>query len=97
MADSISISNPPNIEYTTNNGGGNDLKCLNYRFYLKRMGKEAASFRCSGKKCYASISLKTQIDGGKTSIVEPFEITNLNWKHVDGCLPKNDDHFVVQA
>jgi hypothetical protein len=61
------------------------------------MGKEAASFRCSGKKCYASISLKTQINGEKTTIVEPFEITNLNWKHVDGCLPKNDDHFVVKA
>ena len=51
------------------------------------MGKKAACFRCSG--CYATISLKNCIvrtDGkDKPTVKEPFEISNLNWKHVDGC------------
>jgi hypothetical protein len=101
MAESISMSNPPHIEYVQNNTGSNDLRCLNYRFYLKSMGKKAACFRCSGKKCNATISLKSCIvrtDGeDKPTVKEPFEISNLNWKHVDGCLPKNDDHFIIKS
>ena len=94
MAESISMSNPPHIEYVQNNTGSNDLWCLNYRFYLKTMGKKAACFRCSGKKCNATISLKNCIvrtDGeDKPTVKEPFEISNLNWKHNNGCLPKTD-------
>ena len=52
-------------------------------------------------KCYATLRLKTKIirtDGvDKPTIIEPFEISNLNWKHVDGCLPKNDDHFITKS
>ena len=50
MAESISMSNPPHIEYVQNNTGSNYLRCLNYRFYLKTMGKKAACFRCSENK-----------------------------------------------
>ena len=89
MAESISISNPPHIEYVINNTGSNDLRCLNYRFYLKRIGKQSACFRCSGRACNATISLKTQIvrtNGvDKPIVIEPFEMSNLNWKHTDGC------------
>jgi hypothetical protein len=58
MAVSISISNPPHIENVQNNTGSNDLRFLNYRFYLKTMVKKAACFRYSGNKCNATISLK---------------------------------------
>ena len=34
---------------------------LNYRFYLKRIGKQSACFRCSGRTCNVKISFKTQI------------------------------------
>ena len=105
MAESISLINPPHIEFTSNKSGKNkDIRCLNYRFQLKSIGKLAACFRCSGikgSKCYATISLKTKIirkDGiDKPIIIEPFEISNLNWKHVEGCLPKNDDHFITKS
>ena len=105
MAESISLINPPHIEFTSNNSGKNkDIRCLNYRFQLKSIGKLAACFRCSGikgSKCYATLSLKTKIirtDGvDKPTIIEPFEISNLNWKHVDGCLPKYDDHFITKS
>ena len=39
----------PKIEFVFNNTGGKDLRCLNYQFYLKSLGKQAASYRCSGK------------------------------------------------
>ena len=65
MAESISLINPPHIEFTSNNSGKNkDIRCLNYRFQLKSIGKLAACFRCSGFKgikCYSTIILKTKI------------------------------------
>ena len=98
MAEAISLINPPKIEYVFNNAGGKDLRCLDYQYYIKSLGKKAASFKCSGKGCYASISLKTQTIEGevKPKIIEPFIITYLNLKHIDGCTPKNNEDFRVK-
>ncbi len=80
MGEAISLINPPKIEFVFNNAGGKDLRCLDYQYYIKSLGKKAASFRCSGKGCYASICLKTQTIEGevKPKIIEPFIITYLN-------------------
>jgi len=47
------------------------------------------------KACYASISLKTHTVEGddKSTVIEPFNVTHINLKHKDGCMPKNDEAF----
>ena len=35
MAEAISLTNPPKIEYVFNNAGGKDLRCLDYQYYIK--------------------------------------------------------------
>ena len=85
-ANIYSIADPPPIEYIPNNQGGQDIKCLNYVFNRKTLGRKTASYVCTG--CYASISLKTVVlkveDKEVIQIVEPFVITHLNlnlkWK-----------------
>ena len=41
----------PKIEFVFNNTGGKDLRCLNYQFYLKSLGKQKLvhSPRCRDK------------------------------------------------
>ena len=59
---------------------------MNYRFQLKYFGILAACFRWSGikgVKCYVTIILKTTIVRiDVANYIEPFEISNLNWKHI---------------
>jgi len=88
----------PNIEFTNNNRGGLDIRCENYIFQVKTTGKKAALYRCPTKKpnqCFASISLKTRLPEGSDSpeVIQPFQVTNLNLKHVEGCNPKPNDFF----
>lgn len=97
-ANIFTVENPPDIEYTDNNQGGKDLRCLNYLYYQKTCGKKSSSFVCTGKGCYASISLKTHLVEGEDTpkVDEPFVFTNLNLKHKENCLPKSDDQFTVR-
>ena len=88
----------PNIEFTNNNRGGLDIRCENYIFQVKTTGKKAALYRCPTKKpnqCFASISLKTRLPEGSDSpeVIQPFQVTNLNLNHVEGCNPKPNDFF----
>ena len=88
----------PNIEFTENNRGGLDIRCENYIFQVKTTGKKAALYRCPTKKpnqCFASISLKTRLPEGSDSpeVIQPFQVTNLNLNHVEGCNPKPNDFF----
>ena len=53
-ANIYSIADPPPIEYIPNNQGGQDIKCLNFVFNRKTLGRKTASYVCTG--CYASIS-----------------------------------------
>ncbi len=88
----------PYIEFTNNNRGGLDIRCENYIFQVKTTGKKAALYRCPTKKpnqCFASISLKTCLPEGSDSpeVIQPFQVTNLNLNHVEGCNPKPNDFF----
>ena len=69
------------------------------------MDKKVACFGFSeNNKCNATISTVSikscivRIDGeDKPTLKEPFEISNTNWKHNNGCLPKNDEHFITKS
>ena len=51
--------NIPEISYILNNGGSNDIKCLNFIYMLKEKAKNSWNFSCRFKGCGSSISLKT--------------------------------------
>ena len=90
---SYSVINPPHIEYILNNQNGKDIRCLNYVYQLKTVGKKSASFVCSGRSCYSSISLNTQQVDGENKIVERFVVNHLNLKHNENCALMPNDFF----
>jgi hypothetical protein len=98
-ANIYSIADPPPIEYIPNNQGGQDIKCLNFVFNRKTLGRKTASYVCTG--CYASISLKTVVlkveDKEVIKIVEPFVITHLNLNHKGNCMPKTEQQLEVKS
>ena len=86
-----SFENPPTVELVRNNQGNHDVRCMNYLFQTKgQMGKKLANYRCSASRCYASVSLKTETINGQIQILQPIEITALNFKHKDNCIQKSD-------
>jgi hypothetical protein len=49
---------------------------------LSKAGNKSCLFRCKNRLCHATVSLQTGLNDGIYSIIEPFEITNLNEIHV---------------
>ena len=79
-----SFENPPTVELVRNNQGNPDVRCMNYLFQTKgQMGKRSANYRCSASRWYASLSLKTETINGQIQILQPIEITAMNFKHKD--------------
>jgi hypothetical protein len=58
----FNIDNPPPIKFIKNGRGNQAIICLNYKYTQKKLGKEAANFKCrqANDKCKASISLETE-------------------------------------
>lgn len=58
----FSIDNPPPIKFIKNSRGNQTIVCLNYKFSQKKIGKEAANFKCrqANDKCKASVSFETE-------------------------------------
>ena len=94
-ANIYSLENPPEFEFVVNNKGAKDIRCLNYVFRLKTVGKRSWNYLCTSHNCTASLSLKAAFSlEGETKLSEPFRLERLNLKHKDSCQPKLNDHFV---
>jgi hypothetical protein len=99
MAETASKDYPPKVEFLVNSQGGKSLRCLNYQFNAKTIGKMAACYTCSTARCYASISLRTRnVEGSDAPIVvDPFEVIYFNFNHREGCEPKKDYYFNAKS
>ena len=75
--------NIPTITYLINNGGSNDIVCLNYIFMLKdKSVKFSWNYSCRYKGCGASISLKIEaLESGTIGPLVPFAPTYLKINH----------------
>ena len=89
--------NLPEITLVVNKQGKKDLRCLNYFYQIKSMGPQSALYRCQTRGCYASLSLRTHIVKEVIEVFEPMVVTNLNFKHKVGCVPKTDSQFEVRS
>jgi hypothetical protein len=47
------------------------------------------------KKCFASISLETEVIDGHVQVKEPFIVNRINMRHTPTCLPKDESFFKI--
>ena len=79
----IKIGNIPAITYLINNGGSNDIVCMNYIYMLKdKSTKNSWNYSCRYKGCGALISLKIgALESGTIGPLVPFAPTYLKINH----------------
>ena len=72
--------NLPNITYLPNNGGSNDMVCINYVYLLNDInGKNSWNYYCRFKGCGASISVNIGIlKSGDVGPIEPNILTPIS-------------------
>ena len=94
MATSVVIPNENDYEisYFINNQGNKSLRYKNYIYGLKDV-KRVAIYVCSTQKCFASISLETEVIDGHVQVKEPFIVNRINMRHTPTCLPKDESFF----
>ena len=74
------LKNPQTVELVHNNQRNHEVRCMNYLFQTKgQMGMKSANYRCSSSRCFASLSYKTETIYGQIKILQPIEITSLNF------------------
>ena len=75
--------NIPKMAYIKNNGGSNDINCLNFIYMPKdASGKSSWNYVCRFKGCGASISLKIGLlETDQIGVLEPFQPTYLKINH----------------
>ena len=81
--------------FLSDNRANPTLRFDSYHFFLKNKGKLSASFVCSTKSCYASVSLFVNRENNEIEI--PFRIYYLNENHLDSCVKKEDSFFLTRA